>query len=209
MKFYSFYVFILLFSAGSIFSTETVRITGLSSPQLSIQTTPARMLMGTLKIQIPEKSEKFENAIYILAQRGVPDKPGQGYSFIVQRPVTVYLAVHKRGKPTIPPGWVRVPDKLSWQLEKHGNKNIDTVYRRYFPAGKVEIPPMTVLTERKVMESHIWQLFQQAPNQNHWRNGRCPSCIQPLPRQESLTMAGSFFTHSQTVHLRSQFRRIS
>lgn len=141
MKFYSFYVFILLFSAGSIFSTETVRITGLSSPQLSIQTTPARMLMGTLKIQIPEKSEKFENAIYILAQRGVPDKPGQGYSFIVQRPVTVYLAVHKRGKPTIPPGWVRVPDKLSWQLEKHGNKNIDTVYRRYFPAGKVEIPP--------------------------------------------------------------------
>lgn len=141
MKFYFSVFLVLLLAAGNIFSAETVRITGLSSPQLKIQNTPARMLMGSLKIQVPEKSEKFENAIYILAQRGSPDKPGQGYSFIVNRPVTVYLAVHKRGKPTIPPGWLRVPDKISWVLEKHGNKNIDTVYRRDFPAGKVEIPP--------------------------------------------------------------------
>ena len=128
----------LLFAVGSVFSAETVRITGLSSPQLKIQRTPARMIMGNIRTQV---SEKFENAIYILIPRGASGKPGQGYSFTVDRPVTVYLAAHKRGKPTIPSGWLRVPDMVSWGHSGQGSMTTDTVYRRDFPAGKVEIPP--------------------------------------------------------------------
>jgi hypothetical protein len=70
--------------------------------------------------------------------RGSSDSPGAGYAFAVDRPVTVYLAVHDRGKVELPAGWTKTADRLRW---KAGTAAFtDTIHRRDFPAGRVEIP---------------------------------------------------------------------
>ena len=83
---------------------ETVNVTALSSPGLKVMRAPTRMILGNIKIQAPEQ---FENALYVVAPRGPSGKPGMGYRFTIDRPATVYIAVHRRGKPTIPAGWIR------------------------------------------------------------------------------------------------------
>jgi hypothetical protein len=70
--------------------------------------------------------------------RGPWETPGAGYAFEVDRPVTVYLAVHDRGKVELPAGWTKTADRLRWKAGTAAHT--DTIYRRDFPAGRIEIP---------------------------------------------------------------------
>ena len=71
----------------------------------------------------------------VTIQRGDWHQPAAGYEFAVDRPVTVYLAVDRRGQPALPPPWKRTELSLSW-----GKHFQDDVYRRDFEAGIVSIP---------------------------------------------------------------------
>ncbi|MCS7239061.1 MAG: hypothetical protein NZ899_12450 [Thermoguttaceae bacterium] len=73
----------------------------------------------------------------ISVRRGDMNQPGVGYSFVVNRPVVIYLAVHERGDPSLPSPWKPTSWRLRWW---HGELYTDRVCEARFPAGKVVIP---------------------------------------------------------------------
>jgi len=91
----------------------------------------------TGSFEIVELPRALAGLPYVTVDRGSMEKPAPGYSFTVDRHVTVYLAVHERGKPTVPEGWKDTGMKLTWT---HGGPYTDTIYRREFRRGTVEIP---------------------------------------------------------------------
>ena len=164
---------------------ETVNVTALSSPGLKVMHTPTRMILGNIKIQAPEQ---FENALYVVAPRGPSGKPGMGYRFTIDRPATVYIAVHRRGKPTIPAGWIRTPQILYWGHAGHGFMTPDTVYRKDFPAGVVDIPPHDGFDGRMYGIPHVAILPQGTPPNplTEWTFEQ----LQPVPKTEKISPNG-------------------
>ncbi|MEE8452844.1 MAG: hypothetical protein V3R99_13045 [Thermoguttaceae bacterium] len=71
----------------------------------------------------------------VTINRGDFHKPAPGYSFTVDRPVTIYLAVDQRGAPNPGAAWTKTELTLTW-----GANHRDSVYRRDFAAGAIEIP---------------------------------------------------------------------
>lgn len=71
----------------------------------------------------------------VSVQRGDWHEPAPGYAFTVNRPVTVFLAVDRRGNPELDETWEPTDLTLTW-----GRGHQDTVYSRDFPAGTVAIP---------------------------------------------------------------------
>jgi len=69
--------------------------------------------------------------------RGAMERPAPGYAFDVDQDVIVYAAVHDRGSPSMPAGWEKTGMRLRW---KHTGLYTDTVYKRAFAKGTVEIP---------------------------------------------------------------------
>jgi len=72
--------------------------------------------------------------------RGQWTAPGAAYAFTVDRPATVYLAVHDRGKPALPDGWEKTDRRLTWKAGG-GAKHTDTVWRKEVAKGRVDVPP--------------------------------------------------------------------
>ncbi len=85
-------------------------------------------------IDIPQRLARLPR---ITVRRGTMERPGAGYRFVVNQAVIVYLAVHDRGKPSLPAGWEPAGMHITW---RHRGTYTDTVYSRRFPAGTVEIP---------------------------------------------------------------------
>ncbi|KAA5538937.1 hypothetical protein FYK55_26065 [Roseiconus nitratireducens] len=67
--------------------------------------------------------------------RGDWHRPAPGYSFEVDQPVTVFLAVDKRGGPELDDKWEATDLEITW-----GKNHADNVYSREFAAGVVTIP---------------------------------------------------------------------
>jgi hypothetical protein len=71
--------------------------------------------------------------------RGENGAPAPGFAFAIDKPATVYLSVHERGDAGLPAGWEKTDLRLRWTAG--GNATLaDTIYRKDFPAGKVEVP---------------------------------------------------------------------
>lgn len=138
MKYFYIVILCLLSCINMTSAFETIRVTNLSSPELRVQRNPIRMIMGNIVVQAPET---FEKALFIAAPRDNAYAPGMGYSFTIDKPATVYIAVHRRGKPTILPGWEKASEVFNWGHSGHGDMSSDIVYRKDFPAGVVNIPP--------------------------------------------------------------------
>ena len=66
--------------------------------------------------------------------RGDFHKPAPGYTFTINRPAVVYLAVDERPQAVLGDGWEKTDLRLRW--DGYG----DLVYRRRFPAGTVVVP---------------------------------------------------------------------
>ncbi len=71
----------------------------------------------------------------VTVDRGDYHKPAPGYSFTVDRPVTVYLAVDRRGDPDPGEGWEKTDLSAAW-----GTRG-DIVYTKSFQKGVVAVPP--------------------------------------------------------------------
>ena len=78
----------------------------------------------------------------VTVNRGDWHKAGAGYSFHVNQPVTVYLAVDLRGTPQLDPAWIPTELEIQW-----GKGFRDRVYRRAFSPGEIVIAANT--TEHK------------------------------------------------------------
>lgn len=72
----------------------------------------------------------------VTVHRGNWHKPASGYSFTIDSPATIYLAVDRRGKPRLGEQWIATDMTLRW-----GENHVDDVYQRRFETGLVEIPP--------------------------------------------------------------------
>jgi len=92
-------------------------------------------------VDIPEA---YLGLLCVTIDRGSFTAPAPGFSFEVDKPVTVYLVVHQRGEPNLPEGWQKTDHQVHWMsgpgATGKGTTQTDQVYRRDFPAGKVEIP---------------------------------------------------------------------
>lgn len=82
---------------------------------------------------------EFQGLTVIVSDRGDSKKPGAGLVFTVDRPVTVYLCVANRGKPTLAPEWEKGKGSVAWSAGDGKGKK-DSVYLRRFDKGRVELP---------------------------------------------------------------------
>jgi hypothetical protein len=71
----------------------------------------------------------------VTIERGDWHKPAPGFSFTIDSPATVYLAVDRRGSPELGKEWIATNMTLTW-----GENHQDHVYQRSFNAGLVDIP---------------------------------------------------------------------
>ncbi len=79
--------------------------------------------------------ESLAGTLAVIPHRGPStSEPGPGYTVTLERPAAVYLAVHKRGQPTIPEVWKPTGLTIGW-----GNHE-DDVYVRIAQAGEVAVP---------------------------------------------------------------------
>lgn len=100
-----------------------------------VQETPQRWRDGPTLGALPAE---FVGAELISATRGDPAKPGLAYDFSVNQPVTVFLLVEDCGNYSPGPGWEKISTAApAWT----GGR--DTVYRRPFLAGRIDIPAHT------------------------------------------------------------------
>jgi hypothetical protein len=89
---------------------------------------------------VVEKSpDEFQGLTVIVTERGDSKKPGAGLVFTVDRPVTVFMCVANRGKPTLAPEWEKGRGSVAWSAGDGKGKK-DTVYARRFDKGRVELP---------------------------------------------------------------------
>lgn len=96
-----------------------------------------KLLRTTRNYKVIDIPEKLHEAQCVTVERGDMGLAGAEFKFVVDRPVTVYLAVHNRGgyKPAQP--WKPTGLKIKW------DKGTDMVYSAKFPAGKIKIPSHT------------------------------------------------------------------
>jgi hypothetical protein len=120
-------------SAGAF--ADDLKITEVSKPAK----------LTKLKIGIPRSAPykvskipgQFNNLPCIILPRGTGVKPGPKFSFKISKPATVYIFVHKRGK-FAPESWKKTKLTANWQV--HKSIYHDAIFKKDFPAGKVEVP---------------------------------------------------------------------
>ena len=97
-----------------------------------------KALRATDQQMITELPVQLANLPRVTVARGDWHKPAPGFTFNVDSPVTVYLAVDKRGNPKLDPEWRLTELSLKW-----GKGFRDRVYSRQFEAGEISIPRNT------------------------------------------------------------------
>jgi len=77
----------------------------------------------------------------VTVARGNYGAPGAAYAFTVDKPATVYLSVHDRGRPGVPKGWTKTDMVLTWKTGSDKKTYTDAVWKKDVTAGKVQVPP--------------------------------------------------------------------
>jgi hypothetical protein len=95
---------------------------------------------------LPEKLRPLE---IVSAKRGSPSAQGLAYNIIVNRPVTVYLAVENHGDHTPDSGWQPTDLRLAWE------GGSDRVYQRDFAPGRISIPAHTGFADGRHGTPHL------------------------------------------------------
>jgi hypothetical protein len=96
---------------------------------------PVNALRATDQQKITAMPSKLIALPRVTVNRGDWHKPARGFAFDVDSPVTVYLAVDRRGNPKLDSSWKPTEMTLRW-----GKEFRDRVYSRHFPAGQISIP---------------------------------------------------------------------
>ncbi|MCA8987568.1 MAG: hypothetical protein KDA78_08005 [Planctomycetaceae bacterium] len=79
--------------------------------------------------------ESLARLPHVTVNRGDWHQPGKGFSFKVNQPVTVMLAVDRRGNPQLDASWQLTNLVMMW-----GAGHVDAIYQREFEAGEIVIP---------------------------------------------------------------------
>jgi hypothetical protein len=106
---------------------------------LQVQTLGALAKRCSTSLPIVEFPKMLEGLPCVTIARGETGAPAPGFAFTVDKPVTVYLAVHDRGDAGLPVGWEKTDMRICWTAGGGGTYT-DTIYNKDFPAGKVEVP---------------------------------------------------------------------
>jgi len=85
--------------------------------------------------RIVEISSQLVDLPRVTMNRGDWKKPAPGFEFEVNQPVTVFLAVDKRGEPEIAANWKLTEMRVVWGDAGHQ----DRIYQAEFPAGRIVI----------------------------------------------------------------------
>ncbi len=96
---------------------------------------PIEALRATDQQKIRSMPSGLEMLPRVTIDRGDWHQRAPGFDFKVDRPVTVYLSVDRRGEPELPAAWKQTNDSLTW-----GKNFEDQIYERDFPAGTVSVP---------------------------------------------------------------------
>lgn len=78
--------------------------------------------------------------LFVSVQRGDKKEPGAGYSFMVNKDVTVYLFVMDTGDYAL--DWTKTALRAKWNFQ-NTLRFTDTVYKKDLPAGRIDIPAHT------------------------------------------------------------------
>lgn len=89
--------------------------------------------------RITEMPAELVDLPRVTVRRGDWHRPAPGFKFTVDKPVTVFLCVDRRGNLKLSSLWQRTDLALAW-----GKGFVDHVYSREFPAGVVSIPGNSV-----------------------------------------------------------------
>lgn len=90
---------------------------------------------NTPKYKYNELPDELSTMQSVVMSRGNSKSATEGFSFKIDAPSDVYLAVHDRGDFVPPEGWRKTTMKTNW------SSNItDTVYVKHFAPGVVELP---------------------------------------------------------------------
>ncbi|MHC4917684.1 MAG: hypothetical protein ACYTGB_19590, partial [Planctomycetota bacterium] len=85
--------------------------------------------------KIDKLPEQLKPLVSVVIDRGDYHAPAPAFSFKIDAEAEVFIAVHDRGKCSLPEGWKKTDMKVAW-----GGQYTDTVYSRTFKAGAVKIP---------------------------------------------------------------------
>lgn len=97
-------------------------------------------IMRSAPYKLTKFPEFMKDLPCVVIPRGSGSVPGAAFSFTIDKPVTVYLLVHVRGG-FVPEGWEKTEYKAGWTV--NNNLYNDEIFKKDFPAGKVEIPEHT------------------------------------------------------------------
>jgi len=106
---------------------------------LQVQTLSATAKRCSTSLEIVEFPKTLEGLPCVTIARGETGAPAPGFAFAIDKPATVYLAVHDRGEANLPAGWEKTDMRVRWTAGAR-TAYTDTIYRKDFPAGKVEVP---------------------------------------------------------------------
>jgi hypothetical protein len=112
-------------------------INNVQTDEIAISKVNADLLRTSRSNPIVDFPAELKGMPCVTAERGEMGWAGAGYKFAVDRPVTVYMAVHTRGNFIPPSPWKRTSLKVKW------DKGNDEVYSAKFPAGTIAIPSHT------------------------------------------------------------------
>lgn len=113
-----------------------------------------RWPQGPAFTRLPDELKSLE---LITAKRLPGDKPGIAYNFLVNQPVTVFLLAENAEGLKLSPEWEKTSLTAAWD----GGE--DTVYKRSFKAGKIEIPAHGGRTPTRPALAHAVFVEPSAP----------------------------------------------
>jgi hypothetical protein len=108
--------------------------------------TPRRWLAGPAYATLPDQLRDLE---IVSAKRGSLSAPGLAYNILVNQPVTLFLAVEIHGDYTPGPDWQPAGFTLAW------DGGSDRVFKRDFPAGRINLPAHTGLADGRHGAPHL------------------------------------------------------
>jgi hypothetical protein len=135
------WVVLILCSAMTAVAASSVSVLNLPKELFPQQ---AKLRVGGYRSEgqkIISVSPELKGMDCLTVARGEMTRPGTGYSFSLAAPAVVYLAVMRRGNPSLPEGWVPTPYEIRYRCTtgQHWEQG-DSVYVKICGAGKIEIP---------------------------------------------------------------------
>jgi len=109
-------------------------INNVQTDEITITKVDANLLRTSKSNPVVNCPAELQGMPCVTVERGEMGWAGAGYKFAVDRPVTVYMAVHTRGNFIPRDPWTLTNLKVKW------DKGADEVYTAKFPAGTIEIP---------------------------------------------------------------------